>query len=341
MNMRNNWTLQEEKTVDLFYSKEETIANVKENFDIRRFYSCEGYNIKINGISERCIVQTSSNPLRELNDFRKIHCPINADVKRGYYVEYENSIWLIDTNVVNVDGAYYSTRMSRCQYILRWQGKNGEIIERWGYASDQTKYSSGEKGNSAITVGDNQYGLLVPIDSETKQLKRNMRFSFDFDDAEEPDIYNLTNRKIVLSEGTMLLSFTFGSFDKNKDRHVTLENGSQVWICDYRSPTPSPDPLTPDETTDLSAMISGGKMLRCGRAKSWTAIVKDKSGNEIADCYYEWSITSDFNISSTEQDNKIQLKIDDDSLIGESFLLSVTVNSSVSVNCEILITEGL
>lgn len=338
MNMRNDWTIKEETLDDLFYSKEETIANVKENFDIRRFRSSEGYDIRINGVIERCIVQTSSNPLRELNDFRKIHCPITADVKRGYYVEYENSIWIIDTNVVNVDGAYLSTRMSRCQYILRWQNKNGQIIERWAYASDQTKYSSGEKGDSTITIGDNQYGLLIPIDPETKQLKRDMRFSFDFDDAEEPDIYKLTNRKIILSEGTILLSFAFASFDKGKDCQVTLEDGSKVWICDYHSPTPS---QIPDETTDLSVLINGGKALRCGRAKTWTAIVKDKSGNEIDNCSLDWSITSNFNITRTDHDNKIQLRIDDDSLIGESFLLSVTANNIATANIKVTVAEGL
>lgn len=338
MNMRNDWTIYEEKTADLFYSKEETIANVKENFDIRRFHSSEGYDIIINGIIVRCLVQTSSNPLRELNDIRKIHCPINTDVKRGYYVKYDNSVWIIDTNVVDVDGAYLSTRMSRCQYKLRWQNGNGQIIERWAYASDQTKYSSGEKGDSTITIGDNQYGLLVPIDTETKQLKRDMRFSFDFDDAEEPDIYNLTNRKVILSEGTILLTFAFGAFNKNRDYRVTLEDGSQAWICDYHTPTPS---QIPDETTDLSVLITGGKALRCGRAKTWTAIVKDKSGNEIDNCSLDWSITSNFNISCTDHDNKIQLRIDDDSLIGESFLLSVTANNIATANIEVTIAEGL
>ena len=173
MNMRNEWTIGDNIVIsDMFYNREETIENAKENFDIRRFYTPEGYDIVINGITERCLVQMPSNPLRELNDYRKIHCPINADVKRGYYVEYEDNIWLIDTNVANVDGAYLSTRMSRCQYLLRWQNKNGDIIERWSYSSDQTKYSNGETGSSAVTVGDNQYALLLPIDEETKTLKR-------------------------------------------------------------------------------------------------------------------------------------------------------------------------
>ena len=126
MNMRNEWTIGESETFsDAFYSKEESIQSVKDNFDIRRYHTAEGYDIEINGITERCLVQMSSNPLRELNDIRKIHCPITADVKRGYYVKYEDTVWIIDTNVANIDGAYLSTRMSRCQYLLRWQNQNG------------------------------------------------------------------------------------------------------------------------------------------------------------------------------------------------------------------------
>ena len=203
MNMRNDLSIGgNESFSDIYYSAVETVQNVKENFDLRRYHSAEGKSIDINGIMERCLVQLPSNPLRELNDYRKIQCPITADVKRGYYVNYENTIWIIDTNVANIDDTYLSARMSRCQYLLRWQNKNGHIIERWAYSSDQTKYSNGEFGNKAVTVGDNQYALLLPIDEETKLLKRNMRFAMDFEDSDEPDIYKLSNRKVNLNNET-------------------------------------------------------------------------------------------------------------------------------------------
>ena len=64
----------------------------------------------------------------------------------------------------------------------------------------RSKYSSGVKGNSTITIGDNQYGLTLPIDDETKRLKRDMRFPIDLEDAGQPDIYVLTNRKVRSEE---------------------------------------------------------------------------------------------------------------------------------------------
>lgn len=338
MDMRDNWTIQEDDFTDLYYSRDETVANVRENYDVRRFRSGEGYDIKINGVLERCLVQTSSNPLRELNDFRKIHCPINADVKRGYYVEYENSVWIIDTNVVNVDGAYLSTRMSRCQYVLRWQTHSGNIVERWGYAADQTKYSNGETGNNTITYGDNQYGLLLPIDNETKLLKRGMRFSIDFDDSDEPDIYSLTNRKVKLAEGTMSITLSFDAFNPKTDKRVTFDSGKSVWICDYRDSIPTSSPV--NETTVLSASISGGTSLRYGRAKSWTVSFSDKNGEIIENDNFYWNVVSDFEIPKVITNNKIQFKIDAEDLIGESFALQVIVGTTVLSEVTITITEG-
>lgn len=342
--MRNDWMVSTEDINDIFYTKNETVENVKENFDMRRYYGSEGYDIEINGISERCLVQTSSNPLRELNDFRKISCPITADVKRGYYVKYEDSFWIIDTNVVNVDGAYLFARITRCQYLLRWQNRTGDIVERWGYSMDETKYSSGKTGNSNISVPDNQYGLLVPIDAETKRLKRGTRVSFDFDDIEEPDIYELNNRKVMLKEGLILLSFSIVAFNKDTDKHITLPDGNRVWICDYHSPTdvPEPNPDPGDETPVLSASISGGSTLRYGRAKTWTVAFKDKDGNEVTDCDFKWKVMSDFEIAQTVNTNKIQLRVDNEDCIGSSFLLQVinSANHEVLSNIEITIIEG-
>lgn len=292
MNLRTEWnTLSDNEIVNRFYSREETAKDVQENYDIRRFYSGEGYDIEINGVVERCLVQTSSNPLRELNDFRKIHCPITSDVKRGYYVKYEDSVWIIDTNIANIDGAYLSTRMSRCQYLLRWQNPSGNIVERWAYASDQTKYSNGEVGNKTLTVGENQYALLIAIDSETKKLKRGMRLPFDFDDAFEPDIYRLTNRKINLAEGTMLLTFSFDAFDKDRDSYIDFDNGKKAWICDYKELNTLHSPEENNTSLTCEIVFKGNPIIIAGgNAKTFTAIFYDADGNEVDDITPMWSI---------------------------------------------------
>lgn len=335
MNLRNEWKQKADGVSDRFYTKQETIENVTENFDIRRYHSAEGYDIEINGVMERCIVQTSSNPLRELNDIRKIQCPVSADVRRGYYVKYEGFVWIIDTNVVNVDGAYLSTRMSRCQYILRWQNGNGDIIQRWAYASDQTKYSNGDISNHVISVGDNQYGLLVPIDSETKLLKRNMRFAFDFDDAEIPDIYELTNRKIKLADGTIQLSFSFHAFNQETDKQIMIEDGSKVWICDYRPPLPPAPPSGNNETT---ISIIGKSDLKIGFPRTYTAAISSPATKESVGLTYEWQVVSDFEVGQHMNGTTIELLVDDKTLVGACFILRVVRKADMAVMAELEIT---
>ncbi len=334
--MHGDWGTLEESFSDIYYNAQETIDNVRENFDIRRWYTAEGKDIVINGVHERCLVQLSSNPLRELTDYRKIQCPITADVRRGYYVEYENSVWIIDTNVADIDGAYFSARMSRCQYILRWQDKDGSIVERYGYSSDQTKYSNGESGNSIILVGDNQYGLLVPVDEKTKTLHRGMRFSFDFDDADTPDIYKLTNRKIKLNDeemydrgGTMQLSFSFTEFNSDTDKKVALPNGRTVWICDYKdySITEESQKYKIDISFRGKPMIVSG-----GNAKNFKAILQD----EVSDSnpQFTWNVTTLPGLEklvthTVRDDGSIDIKAAYDSrLLGTEILLSVSYKNS-------------
>lgn len=350
MNLRKEWVKDSFESLDgRFYNKEETINEVKDNFDIIRFHSAEGYDIKINGISERCLVQMPSNPLRELNDYRKIHCPIAADVKRGYYVIHENNVWIIDTNVANVDGAYLSTRMSRCQYLLRWQNNEGEIVERWGYSSDQTKYSNGETGNSIITLGDNQYSLLLPIDEETKLLKRNMRFVMDFEDSDKPDVYRLTNRKVNLNNelyfdrgGTMSITLTFTEFNHDTDKQVRLCDGKKIWICDYKntnSPTP-PQPDISNETTDLFVTISGNKNLKVGFSRTYKATIKDIDDNEVDwDDNYSWNVVSAFDVVQTVNNNQIKLLVEDESHIGDSFLLQFIADGTIMSEIKVIVCD--
>ena len=214
--------------------------------------------------------------------------------------------------------------MYLCTVPLRWQNSEGKIIERFAYSEDFTKYSNGTIGNSTITIGDNQYGLTFPIDSETKKLTRDMRFPIDFEDAEKPDIYKLTNRKLNLNNneyfgrgGTMILTMSYDAFNADEDKRVVMDNGTQVWICNYippSTPTP-PQPSTPDETADLWNMKIDCPNLEIkptGYPKTLTAtLYNTKTGETIPDIVYEWNIQSDISefISCKVIDNVLKISL--------------------------------
>lgn len=267
----------------------------------------------------------------------------------GDYVTWNGQKWLI--TLVDVDEKTWNRGyMYLCTVPLRWQNSEGKIIERYVYAEDFTKYSNGVTGNNTITIGDNQYGLTLPVDEETKKLKRDMRFPIDFDDSEQPDIYILTNRKVKLSDnqyfgrgGTMIVTMSFDAFNTNDDKKVAMENGQEVWICNYNnSHTPlPPTPSEPDETTDLRCVISGNTNLKNGYRRTYSVTFTDKDGNSVdwQEVNYQWTVKSDFDVKQTIIDNKITVSVNDESLIGGSFFVQIVVGETVLSGIKVNVVE--
>ena len=276
---------------------------------------------------------------------KKIKSPHGRKFNLGDYVQWNDQVWLI-TLLDPDDKTWHRGYMYLCTVPLRWQNSDGKIVERFAYSEDFTKYSSGVVGNSTISIGDNQYGLTLPIDRETKKLKRDMRFPIDFEDAESPDVYALTNRKVNLNNnsyfrrgGTMVLTLSLEAFNSNTDFKVEFPEGSgkEVWICDYTSPsTPLPPSSPSDETTISKAVITGNENLKIGFARTYIAELYGKNG-DIVDwdsSIYSLRIVSDFTIEHDVTDNKIKIFVKDEELIGSSFLLQI-----VKLNSNTVISE--
>lgn len=304
------------------------------------------YNSDLSIESEiKCIVQGNIADTQLKSMERTILFPIDREVKSGQYIFYENSYWLL-TGYPGSNKHYKKITASLCSFKLRWQNSSGIIIERWAYSSDFTKYSNGTTRNNTVTIGDNQYGLTLPIDNETKILKRDMRFAIDFDDAIKPDIYSLTNRKVVLNNyqnsnngGTMVLTMSYDSFSNESDKRVTLKDGLEVWICDYFSSTKS-SPTSANEMTDLFATITGNNNLKCGYARTYTVIFTDENDNEMNDTNFTWNVISNFDVTQVVNGNKIQLSINDEGLIGSSFILQILSDDEILTETNITVVAA-
>ena len=279
---------------------------------------------------------------------KKIKAKHPTPFNLGDYIEWNGQIWLITLLDPN-EKTYHSGYMYLCTIPLRWQNSVGDIVERYAYSEDFTKYSGGTTGNNVIKIGDNQYGLTLPIDSETKKLKRDMRFPIDFEDAEQPDIYELGNRKVNLSNydyfnrgGIMTITLSYDAFNAEKDKRV-LYNGREIWLCDYIDPTTIPSSSqNPDESVLLSAKIIGKETIRCGVERTYSVEFTDKDNVIIENIDFKWNVVSDFEVKrSDESENPIKLYVEDDSAIDESFLLQVIVNDTVVAELEITVTDLL
>lgn len=265
-------------------------------------------------------------------------------IKLGDYVEWNDQIWMI-TLLDSDDKVWNRGYMYLCEILLRWQDDNGNIIERWGYSEDYTKYSMGESGNSTITVGDYQYGITLPVDKYTKKLTRENRFVVDFEGNYPPDTYRLTGKKGFISDyryfdkgGVFTITLSYEQFNKVTDKLVKLENNTEVWICDYKTPSTSTlPPSESDNPTTTSVIITGGDTLRYGRSKTWTVTFTDGTGAEITPLNFTWNVKSDFKITQNITDNKIQLKCIDDTAIDCTFILQI-LNEDSDILSETTIT---
>lgn len=334
MNLRNEWK-PNLNTNDYFYTSQESINNVKENFDLRRRYSSEGKQLTINNVTEWCIVQTSSNPLNELDDLRKIYCPISMVINSGDYVMYENDTWLIDTNVVNVDGAYLYTRMHRCNYLLKFQDENAKIIETWIVSQNAAQYNNGESGNKTIVLGSDQLMLFIPYNADTIKLRRGKRFFID-NNKSNPMAYKLTRPDTT-------------SFVKNGQGYISLivtedvivgaNDRPDLMLCDYIEPTtpPTPSGWVMEINCKSNYLYVGGSY------KVITAILKDAMGIEVPNTEYVWTVTSNIPtlLNTVTNGKEFQIKvINDVNAIGESIKVSVASKYTGQVAECTLIVQG-
>ncbi len=262
-------------------------------------------------------------------------------IKIGEYLHdtKDDTYWLI-YNSFNVNDVHYEGKMIQCNYLLRWQLSNGEIIERYANIVSASKYDVGETGNSTLVLSSNNYTILIGYCEEGFELE-SKRVFIDMKPVDPIKVFKITRSDDVLyNSGNMgsLLSFIADKteFNPNKDNQ-------ELRICDYidpSSPLP-PTPSNPNETTDLSAVISGNTSLKNGYYRKFTVTFSDKDGNTVdwQDVDYQWNINSDFDVKQSIIDTKITVSVSDENLIGGSFFVQIIVGEIVLSEIKVNIVE--
>lgn len=283
--INNTYNSKSKQETDLYLLNRQIDNNFDGNIDY--------HVVKRNGEQFELIIvkDTDGNTFK-----KKIKSKNSQPFNLGDYIEWQGQMWLVALLDPD-DKANHSGYMYLCTVPLRWQNSEGKIVERFAYSEDFTKYSAGTTGNNVLVIGDNQYGLTLPVDSETKKLARDMRFAIDFDDSDKPDTYILSNRKVNLNNyeyfnrgGTIILTLSFDAFKSDCDKLVEFGDNKKVWICDYK------EPQNKEINTDdwhLEIEYSSLKIKPTNKVSTITAQLYDKDDNELIDgIEYEWTITS-------------------------------------------------
>ena len=247
-----------------------------------------------------------------------------------YYFEQELNQYWICTELHSVNRIHVSGKLTMCNWFLKWQNDMGEVIEYPCNDINSTQYNSGEAGDKTMTLGSAQHMATVQATPDTIDIRSPLRF-FVSRDYSIP--FKVTQNDTVANNygnGLCKITLTQDQLNLEVDR-------PDLGLCDYKEPNPLPP--EPDETTDLSAVISGKSNLINGFSRTYSVEFKDSNGDIKQDVDFTWNVESDFDVQQKVNGNEIELSVDDKSLIGSSFILQVCVQDKVLSEFEITITS--
>lgn len=234
--------------------------------------------------------------------------------------------YLLCTESFNVDGVHWKGKFSLCNWILKWQNNDGDILEYPCVDINSTQYNSGEQASAKMTIGSSQHMATLPYDENTIAIKSPQRFFLDRD-TETPTSFIVTqNDNTSMFFGKKgLVKITMLECERNNDT-----DRPDLGVCDYFEK----DELktnNADEKKVIKSVISyKTTTIKSGGSKQkFVGTFVDENGEEIDDISTNWEIICDFadSLIVNEEGNSLTIGVDDDSLIDEEFKLTLSDES--------------
>ena len=288
---------------ELYYEKRELASKAVNSL------SCK--DCLVNGVPQKLVIDDGTLPY-----YKDVKSLPDEYFDAGDYVEWADAMWLM----VSCDWdkeVYTYGKMQQCNYVLKWQNANADVIERWSVVLSASKYNNGEKYNNVIVVGSNQLMVYLPIDEETLKLKSDKRLMVDFN-IESPKCYDITRVDTVTmgydgtaeprydGKGCILLVLTETEINPDVDR-------IDLMLCDYINPNDIPHP------SPINITFSGSPSIRIGGRKTFTA----ETENEVVFSLIN-SALLDGKLTMEQTGNKCVVKCANDSaLVGATFKVEV------------------
>lgn len=279
----------------------------------------------------RCVIQDNLADTSLKSMERTILLPIGMAIA-GMYLYFENSYWILDGRPGN-NKSYEKITAKLCQYNLCWQTSDGKIHKRPINATSASKYDVGIQETRIMSLASNNYTIIIGYDEAALELE-GMRVFIDKRKYKPKKVFKLTRDDDVLydyGESGSILSFIV-----DRDELNLKTDNQDLRICDYVSSVTTQDT---EPLLNTVANINGGNSIRVGRKKTWGVNFTDTKGNP-KDETFSWKVASNFEVVQNVNNNKIQLKIDDENVIGHSFLLQVITNDVVIAQTTIHVEDA-
>lgn len=244
-----------------------------------------------------------STEVASVKNFKALN---RESIDYGDYIIWDDRYWLVNSRDYD-DEVYVRGQMTQCNYKLKWQNENLDIIERWAVFAIVTRYNEGVFKGRQIDDIQSTISVLLPGDDETIKLKRNKRFLADVF-TEEPYAWEITQRDVLsnnYSGGRGLITLAL-----SQDLFNDATDNKELMIANYKESVDEND-------------IDGSNSLIVGRTRTYSC---------KSPCV--WSIIegSEYVRIISSNDNEIVLIAENKSDIGKSIKLS----NGISEKCIVI-----
>lgn len=288
----------------------EIVANQGNNLRERRKHKAiKDYNamtkdslsykdVLINGKASNLIIYAATM------DHKKYICSECGDIFYvGDMVRYKDSNWLILRADVD-DEIYTRGYMERCNYNLKWQDADGNMLSQECMVLSASQYNSGEFALKDVTIGYNQFMIYITLNDDTKKFRADKRFFID-NNKENPKPYRVTRVDTVSMtfDGVGIVSMIV-----TEDQYSPELDNIDLEICDYF--------VKPEITSDIEITYKGKPTITCGGTTKTFAADRDVTFS------FDSAIGPENIILTQTETNKCKLKcLNDVSMIGTTINL--------------------
>lgn len=174
----------------------------------KQLESIEAEEVLINNVPLKVIVYNSSNPENENKEERTISCKIDVEIKRGHYVQYDNSTWIVISDVDN-HKIYKKAKLRKCNQTVNFKGVPKPIP----CVADNTAYfTKGSIQGDYFIENDAKLKLYLPRNEFTEKIYPGMRFIF-----EHKACYEVTSEDVVVLGGLVTLTLVRSTIQAEDD----------------------------------------------------------------------------------------------------------------------------
>ena len=246
--------------------------------------------------------------------------------------------YLICTEAFNIDDINYKGKFTLCNWILKWQKKDGTILEYPCYDMNATQYNSGEQSNSHVTIASSQHMITLPSDENTIALSTPQRFYLD-KNKENPTSFIVTqNDTVSYNYGKKgLVKLTVYEYPNNVDA-----DRPDLGLCDYIDTSVKEEEICCCKIAKTVIEHQTATIKSGGDSQIFIGRFYDEYENEITDIVPHWRIICDFSseLQVEEFDNCLSIGIDNDLYIDEEFkLICSSDNSEIEILPDTLIIK--